>query len=62
MIINQKRFPFGRPKLSQLKKTIASAEAGDWKSVVAEILDSRWRKQTPERAQRISKRFAEIDA
>ena len=55
-------FQLGRPKLSQFKKSIAYAEAGDWQSVSTEILDSRWSKQTPERAKRISDRFAAIDA
>ena len=41
----------GRPRLSQFKKTIAFAESGEWESVAAEILDSRWAKQTPNRAQ-----------
>ena len=52
-------FQLGRPRLSQFKKTIAFAEAGEWDSVAVEILDSRWSKQTLNRAKRISERFLE---
>jgi len=53
-------YQLGRPRLSQFKKSIAFAEDGEWDSVATEILDSRWSKQTPERAERISKRFARL--
>jgi lysozyme len=53
-------FQLGRPRLSQFKKTIAFAEDGAWDSVATEILDSRWAKQTPNRAQRISDRFLKL--
>ena len=53
-------FQLGRPRLSQFKKSIAFAEDGDWDSVATEILDSRWSKQTQERAERISKRFSRL--
>ena len=53
-------YQLGRPRLSQFKKSIAFAEDGDWDSVATEILDSRWSKQTPERAERISKRFSRL--
>ena len=53
-------FQLGRPRLSQFKKTIAFAEAGQWDDVAVEILDSRWNKQTPNRAKRISERFLKL--
>jgi len=53
-------FQLGRPRLSQFKKSIAFAEAGEWDAVAVEILDSRWSKQTPNRAKRISERFLKL--
>lgn len=51
-------FQLGRPTLSKFKKAIAFAEEGDWLSCSEEILLSRWAKQTPNRAQRLSNRLA----
>ena len=53
-------FKLGRPRLSHFKKYIAYAEEGLWDSVATEILDSRWAKQTPNRAKRISERFMKL--
>ncbi len=53
-------FQLGRPTLSKFRKAIAFAEDGDWQSCSEEILRSRWAKQTPNRAERLSNRLAAL--
>ena len=53
-------FQLGRPRLSQFKQSIAYAENGEWEMCATEILDSRWAKQTPNRAKRLSDRLLKL--
>ena len=54
-------FQLGRPTLNKFKKSIAFANDHQWGDLAEEILDSRWAKQTPNRAKRISDRLALIE-
>lgn len=47
-------FQMGWPRLSKFKKTLAFLEAGDYASAADEALDSSWKMQTPERAERVA--------
>ena len=53
-------FQLGRPRLSKFKRSIKLANEGKWLECSKEILDSRWAKQTPNRAMRLSNRLAQI--
>jgi lysozyme len=54
-------FQLGLPRLKKFKKTLAYLEAGNFGEAAVECLDSRWAKQTPERAQRISRLFRDAE-
>jgi lysozyme len=45
-------YQLGVTGLFKFKRMIAAIEKGDFKAAYSEGLDSRWRKQTPQRAQR----------
>ena len=47
-------FQLGTPRLGSFRKMWAALEARDWKEARACALDSKWAKQTPERAQRVA--------
>ncbi len=51
---------YGRPRFSKFKKSIQYAKEGAWDKCATEILDSRWAKQTPNRAGRYSARLASL--
>ena len=53
-------FQLGRPRLSKFKRSIQLANDGHWLDCSDEILDSRWAKQTPKRAERLSVRLAAL--
>ena len=53
-------FQLGRPRFSKFKKSIQYAKEGAWDKCATEILDSRWAKQTPNRAGRYSARLASL--
>ena len=46
-------FQLGRPRLSKFKNMIAAVEDCDWLKMADEMEDSRWYKQTPNRAKRL---------
>ena len=54
-------YQLGRPTLNKFKKSIAYANEHKWGDLAEEILDSRWARQTPNRAKRISDRLALIE-
>ena len=56
VIINM-AFQLGRPRLAQFKKFRAAIEEKDFVTAAAEMLDSRWAKQTPNRVERLHKRM-----
>ena len=46
-------FQLGRPRLSQFKNMIAAVEDLDWARMADEMENSKWFRQTPERAKRL---------
>ena len=46
-------FQLGGPRLSKFKRMIAAVEVEDYREMSLEMKDSRWFKQTPNRAQRL---------
>ena len=46
-------FQLGRPRLSKFKNMIAAVEDLDWAKMADEMEDSRWYRQTPNRAKRL---------
>jgi len=55
-------FQLGRPRLSKFKNMIAAVEDCDWAKMADEMEDSRWFKQTPNRAQRLITRVDRVYA
>lgn len=53
-------FQLGRYRLSAFKRSIKYANEGAWLECSEEILDSKWHKQTPNRAERLSNRLAAL--
>ena len=46
-------FQLGRPRLSNFKNMIAAVENNDWEKMADEMEDSRWFRQTKNRAKRL---------
>ena len=53
-------FQLGQGGLSKFKNFKTAIEDYQWQRASVEMLDSRWNRQTPERAQRLSERVAEL--
>ena len=50
-------FQLGRPRLSKFQKMKAAVDNRDWPEASRQMLDSRWAKQTPNRAMRLAHRI-----
>ena len=50
-------FQMGRAGVSRFKRFWAATGAQDWNRAADEMLDSKWAKQTPERAQELAEIF-----
>jgi len=59
-ILTNMCFQLGKTRLKKFVKTNALIEVGDYQAASIEMLDSRWSEQTPQRAQRLSQRMANI--
>ena len=46
-------FQLGKPRLSKFRKMIAAVEMEDYREMALQMEDSRWFKQTTNRAQRL---------
>ena len=53
-------FQLGQGGLSKFKNFKIAVEDYQWQRAAEEMLDSRWNRQTPERAQRLSERVAAL--
>ena len=60
LVIANMCFQLGRPRLSQFKKFIAAINDADWIKAAEEMEDSRWHKQTTERAERLIARIIKL--
>lgn len=54
-VIIEMCYQMGIPGFSRFKKTIKYLKSRQWKEASAEMLDSKWAKQTPKRAKALSK-------
>tara|TARA_R110000782_G_scaffold177250_1_gene268204 strand:- start:234 stop:686 length:453 start_codon:yes stop_codon:yes gene_type:complete len=59
-IIANMCFQLGRPRLSKFKMMKAAVDARDFKEAANQMLDSRWAKQTPNRAVRLAERMLNL--
>ena len=53
-------FNMGRPRLSRFHKMKRAIDSSDWKEAANQMLDSRWAKQVPNRANRLIERMKNI--
>ena len=53
-------FQLGRNRLSGFKLLIAAIEASDYSEAANQMFDSRWRRQTPNRANRLIARMRKV--
>ena len=60
LIIANMCFQLGRPRLTGFKKMKAAVDSKDWAEASRQMLDSKWAKQTPNRASRLSHRMAAL--
>tara|TARA_A100001035_G_scaffold277464_1_gene274306 strand:- start:1251 stop:1694 length:444 start_codon:yes stop_codon:yes gene_type:complete len=57
LIIANMCFNLGYPRLSKFKGMKAGVDARDWNKAADEMVDSRWYRQVPNRAERLVKRM-----
>jgi lysozyme len=55
-VLTNMSFQLGRPRLSKFKKMIAAVHNEDYREMAAQMEDSRWHKQTTNRANRLIER------
>ena len=55
-------FNLGMPRLRKFEKALQAAYNHNWDEAALEFLDSRWAKQTPNRAEALSTLMSMIDA
>ena len=53
-------YQLGVTGFSKFKKTIAYLQNKEWRNASIEMLDSRWAKQTPNRAKEMSNRVKKL--
>ena len=59
-VVYEMCYQLGLGGFSKFKKTIAFLRLGNYKECALEMLDSKWSRQTPNRAQRLSNIIGEI--
>ena len=59
-IIANMMFNMGRPRLSRFHKMKQAVDNRDWKEAANQMIDSRWYKQVPNRANRLVERMRNI--
>ena len=55
-VLTNMSFQLGRPRLSKFKKMIAAVHSEDYREMATQMEDSRWHKQTTNRANRLIER------
>lgn len=60
LIIANMMFNLGFPRLSKFKGMKAGVDARDWQKAADEMVDSRWYKQVPNRAERLVQRMRSV--
>jgi len=61
-VVMEMCYQLGVGGVSKFKKTIAYLQNKQWEEASVEMLDSRWAKQTPNRAKELSNRVKEVDS
>ena len=59
-IVTEMCYQLGVTGFSKFKKTIAYLQNKEWRNASIEMLDSRWAKQTPNRAKEMSNRVKKL--
>ena len=60
LILGNMMFNLGRPRLSKFVKFRKAINNNDWQEAKIQMLDSKWAKQVPNRANRLSERMGVI--
>ena len=60
LIIANMMFNMGRPRLSKFKGMKRGVDTRDWMTAAAEMVDSRWYRQVPNRADRLVTRMRAV--
>jgi lysozyme len=60
LIIANMMFNLGRPRLSKFVKFREAVNKNDWQEAKIQMLDSKWAKQVPNRANRLSERMGNV--
>ena len=57
LVLAEMAYQLGGAGLAKFKNAIAHVKSGNYVSAAAEMLDSKWAKQTPQRAERLADRM-----
>jgi lysozyme len=60
LIIANMMFNLGRPRLTKFFKFREAINKNDWQEAKIQMLDSKWAKQVPNRANRLSERMGNV--
>jgi lysozyme len=60
LILGNMMFNLGRPRLSKFVKFREAINKKDWQEAKTQMLDSKWAKQVPNRANRLSERMGGV--
>ena len=60
LIIANMMFNLGRPRLTNFVRMRKAVNEGNWQEAKIQMLDSKWAKQVPNRAERLSERMGNI--
>ena len=60
LILANMMFNLGRPRLSKFVRMREAVNKGDWQEAKIQMLDSKWAKQVPNRASRLSERMGSV--
>ena len=60
LILGNMMFNLGRPRLSKFVKFRKAINNNDWQEAKIQMLDSKWAKQVPNRANRLSERMGGV--
>ena len=61
-ILANMMFNLGRPRLSKFRKLCKAVAERNWQECAAQMYDSKWRTQVPNRAERLISRMKAIDS
>ena len=60
LILANMMFNLGRPRLTNFVRMREAVNKGDWQEAKIQMLDSKWAKQVPNRANRLSERMGNV--